>query len=127
MCETKTCSTCRETKPVTEFYRKGGGKPGYRYRCKPCDLVARKRGRSEESQRIYEIVMHHYDPSFPLSPEAEAFVYTDEPLPPTLLALYQKRLKLAEQGRLRRSRALRKLQGLQPMRFADLPLNEVAA
>lgn len=110
MTQTKTCSACKETKPVSEFYRRGGGKPGHRYRCKACDLAARKRGKSEESKRIYEIVMHHHDPSFPLSPEAEAVIYTDEPLPPGLKAMYEKRLKLAEQGRLRRSRALRKLQ-----------------
>ncbi|MDC8754844.1 hypothetical protein OIK40_09350 [Erythrobacter sp. sf7] len=44
MSQTKTCGTCKETKPVSEFYRRGGGKPGYRYRCKACDKIARRKG-----------------------------------------------------------------------------------
>jgi hypothetical protein len=110
MSQTKTCGTCKETKPVSEFYRRGGGKPGYRYRCKACDKAARRKGQSRASRIAYEIVMHHHDPAFPLSPEAEAMVYTTEPLPPTLVALYERRKRLAEQGRLRRNRELRKLE-----------------
>lgn len=109
MTETKTCSACGETKPVSEFYRRGGGKAGYRYRCKPCDNAARVKGQSRASRITYEVVMHHRDPSFPLSPEAEAVVYTSEPLPPGLVALVERRKQLAERGKLRRNREFRKL------------------
>lgn len=110
MTQMKTCRACGETKPLTEFYRRGGGKPGYRYRCKACENAARLKGQSRASRITYEIVMHNHDPSFPLSPEAEAVIYTSEPLPPRLVALVERRKRLAEQGRLRRNRELRKLE-----------------
>ncbi|WP_416832989.1 MAG: hypothetical protein ACMUJI_07810 [Erythrobacter sp.] len=118
MSQTKTCGTCKETKPVSEFYRRGGGKPGYRYRCKACENAARLKGQSRTSRIAYEIAMHYRDPSFPLSPEAEAVVYTSEPLPPRLVALCERRKRLAEQGRLRRNRELRKLEE----RYRAMPL-----
>lgn len=34
--KTKTCSRCKESKTITEFY-KDGSKAGYRYICKVCD------------------------------------------------------------------------------------------
>lgn len=118
MTQTKTCGTCKATKPVTDFYRRGGKRPGYRSRCKACDNAARSKGRIRTSRLAYEIAMHYRDPSFVLSPEAEAVVYTDEPLPPTLVALSERRKRLAEQGRLRRNREFRKLQERQrAMRF----------
>lgn len=127
MTQTKTCSACGETKLVSEFYRKGGGKPGYRYRCKACDNAARVKGQNRASRITYEIVMHNHDPSFPLSPEAEAVVYTTEPLPPTLVALVERRKRLAKQGRLRRNRELRKLEERQrAMPLPSFPY-EVAA
>lgn len=110
MTQTKTCGCCKQDKPLTEFYRRGGGKPGYRYRCKACENAARRNGQYRASRITYEIVMHNHDPAFPLSPEAEAVVYTSEPLPPRLVALCERRKRLAEQRRLRRNRELRKLQ-----------------
>lgn len=110
MIETKTCGSCKETKPVSEFYRKSSTKPGYRSYCKACDKEKRKQGRSEQSRLLYEIVLHYTDPTVPISPEAMAVIYTDEPLSPALLAAYKRRKRLAEQGRLRRNRELRKLQ-----------------
>lgn len=127
MTETKTCSCCKQTKPVSEFHRRGGGGRGYRYRCKACDHAARKQGRSHESQLAYEIVMHNHDPSFPLSPEAEAIVYTTEPPPAGLYELYKKRLKLAEQGRLRRSRALRRLEEQRRLQERPAEIVDLAA
>lgn len=124
MTQTKTCTTCRETKPVTDFYPRGGGKPGYRYQCKACDTARRLRGKTTQSRITYEIAMHYMDPSFPLSPEAEAIVYTTEPLSPALLAMVEKRKRLAEKGELRRNKQLRKLEETRPMRFGRY---EVAA
>lgn len=115
--ETKTCTTCKATKPVTDFYRNGNGKPGYRFECKDCDKARRKRGKTTRSRITYEIAMHYMDPSFPLSPEAEAVVYTTEPLSPALLAMVEKRKQLAEKGELRRNKQLRKLTETRPMKF----------
>ncbi len=107
MTQTKTCGTCKATKPVTAFYRRGGGKPGYRYRCKPCDNTARRNGPSEATRILREIVEHHHDPAFPLSPEAEAVVYTSDPLPPAAIAACERRKLQAERDRKRRERAFR--------------------
>jgi hypothetical protein len=127
MTATKTCTRCKETKPVAEFYRRSRNSSAYRYCCKACDLAARRQGRSAKSQLIYEIVMHNHDPSFPLSPEAEAVVYTPTPVPEHLREACQKRLRLAEQGRLRRNRALRRLEQERGKRFGTLPPMELAA
>lgn len=107
MSQTKTCNACRETKPVPKFYRNGGGKPGYRARCKACLNAARRNGPSATTRIIKEIVMHHHNPALPLSPEAEAVVYTSEPLPPAIIALKERREQRAERERLRRERAFR--------------------
>ena len=40
--ETKTCASCRENKPVTDFYRAARGMPGYRPYCKPCHKAKRR-------------------------------------------------------------------------------------
>lgn len=37
MCETKKCSKCKETKPVSEFNRAGGNRPGWQGFCIPCN------------------------------------------------------------------------------------------
>ncbi len=41
--ETKKCSTCKEEKPLSNFYKNGGGKNGFRADCIPCFLAKRKR------------------------------------------------------------------------------------
>lgn len=107
MSQTKTCSTCKETKPVSAFYRRGGGKPGYRARCSDCDNIARRKGPSATTRIIREIAMHYYNPALPLSPEAEAVIYTCEPLPPAVIALKERREQRAERERLRREKAFR--------------------
>jgi hypothetical protein len=107
MTQTKTCRTCDTAKPVTEFYRYGGGKRGYRTRCKPCDSIARRNGPSEATRIMREIAMHYYDPSLPLSPEAEAVVYTSDPLPPAAIAACERIKRQAERDRKRRERAFR--------------------
>lgn len=109
MTQTKTCRTCDTAKPVTEFYRNGGGKPGYRARCKGCLNAARRSGPSKTTRIIREIVMHHHNPALPLSPEAEAVIYTSEPLPPAIIALRERREQRAERDRKRRERAFRKM------------------
>ncbi len=35
-CDSKTCSKCKETKPVADFYKHNGSKDGYRWQCKTC-------------------------------------------------------------------------------------------
>ena len=39
--ETKRCASCRETKPVGDFYHEYGG-AGYRSYCKPCQKAKRR-------------------------------------------------------------------------------------
>jgi hypothetical protein len=40
--ETKTCSACGRTLPVSEFYNRTRSKDGKRTRCKQCDNLAHK-------------------------------------------------------------------------------------
>jgi hypothetical protein len=127
MSQTKTCNACRETKPLPEFYRNGGGKPGYRARCKACDNVARRNGPSATTRIIKEIVEHYQNPAFPLSPEAEAVVYTSEPLPPAIIALKERREQRAERARLRRERAFRAKYRQCPMMPVPAHMREAVA
>lgn len=106
MTDTKHCKGCDTTKPISEFYAREAGKPGYRYRCKMCDIARRKQGRTTANELLREIVFHYYDRSAPLSAAAEAVIYTTEPPPPALVVAYKKRQKRAEAARRRRLRSL---------------------
>ena len=35
--ETRTCTKCAQTKPLSEFYKQKSGAGGYKSRCKTCD------------------------------------------------------------------------------------------
>ncbi len=48
--DTKTCFTCHEEKPVSEFYHRGD-KPGYRPNCKECYKGARLRNNSDKEKK----------------------------------------------------------------------------
>ena len=37
----KTCTVCKETKPISEFHNRKSSKDGKAYRCKSCDTEAR--------------------------------------------------------------------------------------
>lgn len=100
MVTAKTCTKCRETKPLEAFYRRSSGNEKRRAACKACELQAAKH-RRDHPPLITQILRHHADPTAPLSPEAEARIYSTEPVAPELLALKEKREK-AEARRLRR-------------------------
>ena len=54
MTRTKRCGTCREIKPLEQFYNSANTIDGKGYRCKPCDREARNswtRNNPERSQR----------------------------------------------------------------------------
>lgn len=108
----KRCTCCGETKPHTAFHLKHRNQPDgpRRARCKSCASAERKRRYEQGSTLAYQIAAHYVDPTAPLSAEAEAVIYTDAPLNPALVALCEKRQRLAKQGQLRRSRYLQKLQ-----------------
>lgn len=109
--DTKRCTRCGETKPLAAFYLRRAKEPTgpRRSHCKACDAVATLHRKRRGSSMAYQIVAHYVDPTAPLSPEAEAVIYTDKPPCPALLALVKRRQELARQGRLRRARELRKL------------------
>jgi hypothetical protein len=46
--ETRKCSGCGETKPLTEFKRDSTKPGGYGYRCKPCTAASRKEQRAKQ-------------------------------------------------------------------------------
>ena len=90
---TKACTKCGQTKPLAEFYPRHGSDPDgpRRSHCKACMDAATKRRRGRGLSIQNQIIRHSADPSFPLSPEAEASLYTDKPLDPELVANYKKR------------------------------------
>lgn len=64
---TKRCAACRETKPVTEFYRNARGMPGYRPYCKPCHKAKRQATYTNDEpyrqllKREYGITLEEYN------------------------------------------------------------------
>lgn len=48
----KTCSSCKETKPVAEFCKKKAARDGYAYNCKVCNTKATQRWKQENPNRV---------------------------------------------------------------------------
>lgn len=69
----KTCTVCKETKEITDYYKYAANKDGISYRCKECDDKARQQWseknpeRAKESQRKrnlkhkYGLTIEDYD------------------------------------------------------------------
>ncbi|MNZ37629.1 Recombination endonuclease VII [compost metagenome] len=61
----KSCTTCGEFKPYSQFFNSSQYKDGYGYRCKSCDTVARKKFRAkhevrEKARQRYRLVKCKY-------------------------------------------------------------------
>jgi hypothetical protein len=55
---TKVCSKCRVEKPMTEYWKKGGGRKGLQTVCKQCQLERRRvwnANNPEESRRVSRV------------------------------------------------------------------------
>lgn len=48
----KTCSTCKITKPYSEFHKCSGEKDGYKYQCKECRNSSNRKYHKENSEKI---------------------------------------------------------------------------
>lgn len=48
----KTCTKCGETKPLDQFFKSGGSRPGYRGPCKACYAATAKSYRERNSEQI---------------------------------------------------------------------------
>lgn len=57
----KTCTKCKETKPVSEFHKRRDSKDGLVYRCKSCASAARARYREENREKIRERDKAYYE------------------------------------------------------------------
>lgn len=51
----KRCSTCRETKPFSDFHRNRSTKTGYAELCKSCQSAAKLRHRANDRAELYSI------------------------------------------------------------------------
>lgn len=51
---TKTCSACKETKPVSEFHKYKQSKDGLRSYCKTCNCEKARRYREANKERVAE-------------------------------------------------------------------------
>jgi predicted unusual protein kinase regulating ubiquinone biosynthesis (AarF/ABC1/UbiB family) len=49
----KTCSVCKQTKNLEDFYRQTDGKFGVTSRCKPCILKSNSKYTSKEKSKVY--------------------------------------------------------------------------
>lgn len=118
--ETKTCTKCNQTKPLTEFHLRSKKKPEgpRRSHCKTCQWAGFKeryqRGLSVENQIARQAV----DPNFKLSPEAEAAQSQPVNIDPKMAELCRKRVKAQQAAERRRQREARRERDLRPMRFA---------
>lgn len=50
----KTCVSCKEVKPITDFYKDARGKDGYYARCKACHAEAVERWQTNNSEKFKE-------------------------------------------------------------------------
>jgi hypothetical protein len=55
----KTCSKCKETKPLTEFYRFARAKDGYQARCKVCQNALHTRWVKENPEKQYQVTLRY--------------------------------------------------------------------
>ena len=51
--KTKTCSTCHEEKPLSEFYKYRWSKDGYRGQCKECMYIRDKKNVERVKRKIF--------------------------------------------------------------------------
>ena len=56
----KTCRKCKETKPLTEYYKDKGMKDGHLNTCKKCRLEQMKEYNSENKEKISEYKKDYY-------------------------------------------------------------------
>ena len=56
--KTRTCTKCEETKPITSYHKKQGGKYGVRSECKPC-AIARTIACREERYKDPKVIAEH--------------------------------------------------------------------
>jgi hypothetical protein len=62
---TKTCSKCKETKPITSYHKKQGGKYGVTSVCKPCAIARavacqKERHKDPKVKAEYQAMMKRY-------------------------------------------------------------------
>ena len=117
MVTAKACTKCGETKPLGAFYRRGGGDEKRRAACKACELAAAKH-RRKHPPILSQIVAHHANPTAPLSPEAEAAIYTTDPIDSELLKHWRERQEKGKQAEARRLRRLKREAEQNPMSYA---------
>jgi hypothetical protein len=102
--KTRRCTACGEVKPWAEFHMRSKAKPVPRSECKACTKARQLAGVSERTRKIHAILDHYADPSAPLTPEAEAVIYTSAPRTPAGAALAEKRRHKAAARQAKRPR-----------------------
>lgn len=59
--KTKRCSTCKETKPVSEFYKNRRAKDGLASNCKMCGDESTRRYRKNNREKVSERKRRYYE------------------------------------------------------------------
>jgi len=103
--------------PLGAFHRRRSGDENRRAACKGCAAKAAIY-RNTNPPLISQIIRHHVDPSAPLSPEAEASIYSTDPIDPVLLKQYQDRREKREKEDARRLRKLEREAKRNPLSYA---------
>lgn len=122
---TKCCTTCSQTKPLSEFYPISRSDPlgPRRSKCKDCNrayAIAYKRNGPSLARKVQnELLEHGSDNPEALSPEVRAAVFTSKPIDGAALAAYRERQKVAEAKERKRERERAKREALQPMRWGS--------
>lgn len=125
MPNTKTCTSCGETKPLSAFYVRSALDPlgPRRARCKDCERSYAAKyhceGPSIERKIINEMVKHGSTAFDKFSPEVREALGAEKPIDPDALAAHEKRQKTAKARERRRKRERAERDKLHPMRWGS--------
>ena len=120
---TKSCTTCSQTKALSEFYPISRSDPlgPRRGTCADCCRAYaasyKRNGPSLACKIRNELMKHGSNNPDALSPEVRAAVFPSKPIAPALFAAYQARRKAEEAKERKRERERAKREALRPMRW----------
>lgn len=60
--QTKTCTVCGKTLPITDFYRKSSSPDGYYCACKECQTAQIKKSRMTKDSKEKDSILSEFSP-----------------------------------------------------------------
>ena len=60
--QTKTCTVCGKTLPISDFYRKSSSPDGYYCACKKCQIDQIKKSRINKTEKNKDSILSEFSP-----------------------------------------------------------------